>query len=205
MSENKNHWYDGWIYDRFIAPNQDRMFYQIEKLINPDSTILDVGCGTGRFSFFMADKCASIKGIDLSKRNIDRANLLLSKNPVSNISFQHTDVKELILNGNNHFQYAVMTYVIHEVNNNERLTLLNQTSELADKIIIGDYLFPSRTGFWNLLNEAVEFGAGRDHYENYKSFMAEGGIHGLVSKSNLNVIKEIKNNPATSHLVVLSK
>lgn len=23
MTENKNHWYDGWFYDRIIAPNQD--------------------------------------------------------------------------------------------------------------------------------------------------------------------------------------
>lgn len=35
---NKNHWYDGWFYDLFIAPNQDRLFGQIIKLIEPSLT-----------------------------------------------------------------------------------------------------------------------------------------------------------------------
>jgi hypothetical protein len=36
MKENKNHWYDGWFYDTFIAPNQDRLFSQIAKYILPE-------------------------------------------------------------------------------------------------------------------------------------------------------------------------
>jgi hypothetical protein len=28
MTQNKTHWYDGWFYDRLIAPNQDRLFGQ---------------------------------------------------------------------------------------------------------------------------------------------------------------------------------
>ena len=51
MTENKNHWYDGWFYDTIIAPNQDKLFGQIEKLIEPKSSIIDVGCGTGRLAF----------------------------------------------------------------------------------------------------------------------------------------------------------
>ena len=37
MMENKDHWYDGWFYDNFIAPNQDRLFGQIKNLIEPNS------------------------------------------------------------------------------------------------------------------------------------------------------------------------
>jgi len=73
MTENKNHWYDGWFYDSFIAPNQDKLFGQIKNLIEPDSRIIDVGCGTGRLEFALADKCRSVLRIDLSKRNIDKA------------------------------------------------------------------------------------------------------------------------------------
>ncbi|HKJ80929.1 MAG TPA: class I SAM-dependent methyltransferase, partial [Ignavibacteriaceae bacterium] len=78
---NNDHWYDGWFYDKFIAPNQDRLFGEIKNLIDAESKILDVGCGTGRFSFFIKDNCNSILGIDLSKRNISRANLTLSGTP----------------------------------------------------------------------------------------------------------------------------
>jgi len=32
MAEDKKHWYDGWFYDKIIAPNQDKLFGQIKIL-----------------------------------------------------------------------------------------------------------------------------------------------------------------------------
>ncbi|NWF90846.1 MAG: class I SAM-dependent methyltransferase [Ignavibacteriaceae bacterium] len=204
MLENKNHWYDGWFYDTFIAPNQDRLFSEIKNLIKPNSRILDVGCGTGRFSFFIADKCSSVVGIDLSQRNIEKAKKNLQKEINSKISFKHTDISELVKQ-ENHYDYAVLTYVIHEVNEDERVPLLSQISQIADKILIGDYLVPRNKRFWNLLNELVEFAAGTEHYKNYKNYCHIGGIQDLARQANLKIISEIRNRPLTSHLVVLAK
>jgi SAM-dependent methyltransferase len=202
--ESKNHWYDGWFYDKLIAPNQDRLFGQINNLIEPGSKIIDVGCGTGRFSFSVSDKCKSVLGIDLSKRNIERALQTLTKNQNDKITFQHKSISEIIAEEKEHFDYAVMTYVIHEVDENKRIRLLNEITKVADKIIIGDYLVPKQNSFWSLLNDFVEFVAGSDHYKNFKSFIANGGIYELANKAELKIITEIKNNPSTSHLVVLS-
>lgn len=204
-NENKTHWYDGWFYDKFIAPNQDRLFGQIKNLIEPNSSIIDVGCGTGRFSFFVSDKCTSVLGIDLSTRNIERAYLILSQNPNSKITFQNKSVNVIIAEGIKHFDYAVMTYVIHEVDAEKRVNLLKEITQVADKIIIGDYLVPKPKGFWSGLNEIVEFIAGSEHYRNYKNYTANGGIKYLANKSGLRVITEIKNHPSTSHLVLLMK
>ena len=96
MTKNKNHWYDGWFYDTIIAPNQDKLFGQIKDLVTPQSTIIDVGCGTGRLEFTLTDKCKSLLGIDLSKRNINRANRSLLKHPDPKISFQHSNIGEII-------------------------------------------------------------------------------------------------------------
>lgn len=204
MTHNKDHWYDGWFYDKIIAPNQDRIFGEIKNIIQPNSKVIDVGCGTGRFSFFIADKVEKIVGIDLSKRNIETANQTLSKKPNSKISFIHTTLSDLISQEHN-YDYAVMTYVIHEVNPDERVQLLNDMAQIADKIIIGDYLTPSKKGFWNFLNEVVEFLAGNEHYSNYKHFIANNGLQSLVNRAGLKVLVEIKNKPVTSQLLVLSK
>ncbi len=204
MTHNKDHWYDGWFYDKIIAPNQDRIFGEIKNIIQPNSKVIDVGCGTGRFSFFIADKVEKIVGIDLSKRNIETANQTLSKKPNSKISFIHTTLSDLISQKHN-YDYAVMTYVIHEVNPDERVQLLNDMAQIADKIIIGDYLASSKKGFWNFLNEVVEFLAGNEHYSNYKHFIANNGLQSLVNRAGLKVLFEIKNKPVTSQLLVLSK
>lgn len=204
MQENKDHWYDGWFYDTFIAPNQDRLFSQIKNLIEPNSKIIDVGCGTGRFAFSIHERCESVLGIDLSERNIDRANFLLSKNPQKRITFAHKRLNEIISNEANHFDYAVITYVLHEVNENERVELLKNVSQLANKIIIGDYHPKQTNRLWRWLNEIVEFAAGKEHYRNYKTYISNGGLKTLAEKAELKIISEIKDRPLTSHLVVLS-
>ena len=72
-SINKFHWYDGGFYDRIIAPNQRPLFNQILNLLKPGSDVIDVGCGTGYFSFLASEHCKSVLGIDLSSRNIAQA------------------------------------------------------------------------------------------------------------------------------------
>ena len=205
MVENKNHWYDGWFYDILIAPNQDQLFGQIKNLVDAQSKIIDVGCGTGRLEFSLADKCKSVLGIDLSKRNINRANLILLQHPNDKISFQNSNISEIINEGQTHFDFAILTYVIHEVDEEERINLLNEIALVADKIIIGDYLVPKPKGFGSSLSEVIEFIAGEEHYRNYKSYVANGGIYHLANKAGLKIIKEIVNQPLTNHIVMLAK
>jgi SAM-dependent methyltransferase len=206
MAKNKNHWYDGWFYDTIIAPNQDKLFGQIKDLVPPQSTIIDVGCGTGRLEFFLAGKCKSLIGIDLSKKNIDRAKQTLLKNPDARISFQHSNPGELInKSGSIKFDYAILTYVIHEVNEGERIDLLRVISFLADKIIIGDYIVPRPDGFAGFMSKTIEFIAGREHYRNYKSYVADGGIVSLAKKAGLNIIDVVSTGQLINHIVVLEK
>lgn len=205
MTENKTHWYDGWFYDTFIAPNQDKLFRQIKNLIEPKTSIIDVGCGTGRLAFSLSNKSKSVLGIDLSKRNIDRARLSLFRRPDVKISFQHRSLRDLIKVDHAYFDYAILTYVIHEVDEKERVNLLNEMAQVADKIIIGDYLVPKPEGFAGRLTEFIEYIAGAEHYRNYKNYLANGGIYHLAEKAGLNIINEIPTESSTNHIVVLSK
>lgn len=203
MVHNKNHWYDGLFYDRFIAPNQDKSFAQLKNLIEPNSTLIDVGCGTGRLAFQIADKCSKVDGIDLSIKNINLANKKLASIETPNVIFHHADVIKF-LSVKNRYDYGVLSYVIHEVDISLRIEILKKLSQAVDKIILIDYLTPRPKGFWSGLNEIVEFVAGKDHYRNFKSYVANGGIYGLAQQSGLKIINEIKNVPSTSHIVVLS-
>jgi len=205
MAKNKNHWYDGWFYDTIIAPNQDKLFGQIRDMIGPDSDIVDIGCGTGRFEFAIAGKCRSVLGIDLSERNIKMAKRNLFRNPVDKISFHHGNLTEIINEGDKHFDFAVLTYVIHEVDKEERIDLLKQATGIAEKIIIGDYVVPKPKGFNGFLSELIEFVAGSDHYRNYKSYMADGGMEFLADSAGLRIISENKNQNLPGYIVTLSR
>lgn len=200
---DKKHWYDGLIYDKFIAPNQDKLFDEIKKIIEPESTVLDVGCGTGRLALKNANHFKSITGIDLSSKNIKVANTNLAKTNIKNVKFIHgtaTDLKNTI---KEKFDYAVITYVIHEMPPEDRVKVLKEMREVANKIIIGDYITPTPNTFWGKLNVVVEFLAGTDHYNNFKLFVKSGGLISLIKEADFKLLKEIKNKPQTAHLVVI--
>lgn len=199
---DKKHWYDGKFYDKLIAPNQDKMFYHIRGIIKDNSKVLDVGCGTGRLAFQLSEQCELIVGLDLSSTNISVADANLKINPKTNISFVHGDIKKIKKDYSDKFDYAVLTYVIHEIPENERIKVLTDIKSVADKIIIGDYIVPTPKSLMGILNIIVEYFAGKEHYANFKSYVKNGGLKYLTKMSNLDTVEEIKNKPSTAHLVV---
>ena len=58
--------------------------------------ILDVGCGIGIVAINIAKKLSksSIVGIDINKKNIEKANELLAQNNISNVSFVNGDIND---------------------------------------------------------------------------------------------------------------
>jgi len=200
---NKTHWYDGLIYDKYIAPHQDILFRLIKGLIKPDSVVIDVGCGTGRLPFQLAPYCKEVVGIDLSIKNIQVALKNKKLNNSKNVNFFHSSVEDLLKENSFHFDYAVITYVIHEVKPEERLPLIENIKKLADLIIIGDYIVPMPRGFIGYLTGFVEFIAGREHYAGFKDYIKHGGIDYLIKEAGLSKIKEIKGKPESAHLVVV--
>ncbi|MBK7105231.1 MAG: class I SAM-dependent methyltransferase [Ignavibacteriae bacterium] len=199
---DKKHWYDGIFYDKIIAPNQDKMFEQIKRIVGKDNSVLDIGCGTGRLAFQLSDHCRKIVGIDLSSKNISVAKSNHNGN-FKNVEFVHGDIKKISSGDSEKFDFAILTYVIHEVPEKERLELLSAIKKVSNKIIIGDYITPTPNSFGGKLIVVVEYLAGKDHYNNFKNYVKNGGLDYLIKEANLKKISEIKNQPQTSHLVVL--
>lgn len=200
---NKNHWYDGTFYDKVIAPNQDKAFLGVKKIISNDSVILDVGCGTGRMALRLWGKYSKYTGIDLSIRNINTAKKKLCKLLSEKVEYIHADAYSYLQSSDTKYYYAVLSYVIHEIDEPERVPLLNLLSKHSENIIIVDYLVPRPGGFTDRINGVVEYVAGREHYRNFKSYVLNGGLKGLARQSGLEITKEISNIPKTAHTVVM--
>jgi len=205
MIKNLKHWYDGWFYDKFIAPNQDTAYKVVRNLIKENSAVLDAGCGTGRFAFYIKDKCKKVDGIDLSLKNILVARNKLTEQPSLKVNFYHTGVIKFLSEQKSGYDYALLSYVIHEIDKTERIEVLKALSDSSDYLILVDYLVPRPYGFTNSLNSVVEFAAGKEHYNNFKSFVRDHGLYGLVKESGLKIIKEIKNVPYTAHIIEATK
>ncbi|HLN21881.1 MAG TPA: class I SAM-dependent methyltransferase [Bacteroidales bacterium] len=187
--KNKRHWYDGWIYDRLLAPNQKESFNRIANLISEGASVLDIGCGTGRLTYRLAGKCRSLTGIDLSYINIATALTNLEDSFTDKIRFLHCSLDDFAFNNKDHFDFAIFSYVLHEVSIDERVHLLRNASKISDRIVVADHI-PETKLFAGIIREILEFFAGRDHYLSYRSYINNGGIRKLAETAGLKMTRE---------------
>lgn len=200
---DKRHWYDGWIYDRILAPNQVVPFSKIRDLIPRGSNVIDIGCGTGRLAFGLSDKCRSVLAIDLSEKNIRTAKVTLEETKSDNVTFLHSDLASIIRQGEKHYDFAILSYILHEVGSDERIRILDDAAQIADRIVVSDHL-PVASVTGNIIREVMEFFAGKEHYMNYRSFISEGGIRYMADRTGLRVTHE-EIHASHLHITVLER
>lgn len=202
MARSDN-WYDGWIYEKFIAKHVDGYADTILSLIDENSGVLDVGCGTGHMSMLLSHKCRSVTGIDLSPKNIKIAQSKVGTES-SHVSFVAGDLARYAESATQKFDYAIFSFVIHEVPLDYRNELINAAKKLADKIIFADYPSPMPSGISGWFNTLVEFAAGKEHYAGFKSYISNGGLKFIIDTAGLKIRKEIKDNKSINHIVLAS-
>ena len=199
IPKNISHWYDGWIYAKFIAWHQRYIFDIAVDVMGMCGNVLDVACGTGEFAIQKAKYCDRIVGIDLSKRNIGKARETAREMKLDNVEFIHGDAYKMKDHINEKFDYAIISFAIHEMPRSIREDVIRQMLDAADKVIIADYASPQPINFRGAFNYLVEFFAGIQHFRNFRDYQSHTGIRGLVKKIGAKVRRreELKSNSTT--------
>jgi SAM-dependent methyltransferase len=199
----KDHWYDGSFYDRCIAPNQDPLYAVITGLIKAESTVLDVGCGTGRLAWQLSERCRLVHGIDPPPRNIARATRVWEgRGKPTGVRFSVAALEDHTPHSETPYDYAVVSYVLHELDEAERVPMLRSLGAMARRLILADYRVPRRRGIMDTATEVVEFLAGREHYRGFRSFVRAGGLRTLVS--GMRLLEQCDSVPSTAELLVVT-
>jgi SAM-dependent methyltransferase len=200
----KGHWYDGLFFDLCVAPNQDGIFAAIRKVIPPGGNVLDVGCGTGRLAFQLAGHSRLVHGVDPSARNIRLAQRNWERRgSPAGLLFTHGVVSDHLPRVLRPYDDAILSYVLHEVEGGARLDLLRSIAARARRLIVADYRVPRARGIFDVLTEAVEFAAGRDHYRGFRSFVRNGGLTTLVQEAGLELLDELPSGLRTTQILLL--
>jgi|SRR3989344_4723769 len=97
--------------------------------IDPQDTVLDIGCGNGALTFDVAKKAKRVVGIDFSKANIDTAK---RKYSTSNVEYFCQDALKNLPAGK--FEVIILSNVLEHIE--ERVALLKQVKNRASKFLI---------------------------------------------------------------------
>jgi ubiquinone/menaquinone biosynthesis C-methylase UbiE len=182
------------IYDRLFEPLNHglraigvRMFPPYEGM-----TVLDVGCGTGVHLEHYQKAGCDVYGIDLSpsmlqvarKRLGEGANL--HRGDASNMPYPDKE-----------FDLIIMSTVLHEMSRSVRSAVIKESKRIIKKdgrfLLIDFHQGPIRP-LKGWLNKSIitlaEVSAGREHFKNYRDFLANEGLLGLISSHGLSIDKE---------------
>ncbi len=130
-------------------------FIEEEISRNKTTKILDIGCGTGRHAIRLSERGYSVKGIDLSKAQINRA-LEKSKEKGLNINFSVADARSLEFEAV--FDLIIMIceggFSLMETDEMNYQILNNASKALKPK---GKFIFTALNGLFPLFHSVKEF------------------------------------------------
>ena len=91
----------------------------IEKLLPPDLTVADIGCGTGSLTVELARFARRVIGVDLSDEMLRRARAVAGERALRNVEFRRGDALDLPLSGHS-VDAAFCVMVLHFLPEPER-------------------------------------------------------------------------------------
>jgi ubiquinone/menaquinone biosynthesis C-methylase UbiE len=183
MVIDKSLYYYGNVYHILIDPLLRASWQQIVELIPENSRVFDAGCGTGGLSLLLKEKkkCLVV-GADLSRRMLDFAN---KSNPYGDVKFLHMDISNISEYKENSFDYSIMCQVIHEMPADKQPKVIEELMRIGKKTVILDSNTPLPKNIVGTVIRLTDATIGRDHYNNFKSYITSGGIMGILERAGL--------------------
>jgi demethylmenaquinone methyltransferase/2-methoxy-6-polyprenyl-1,4-benzoquinol methylase len=178
------------LYEKLIDPllKDVREFVVNFSEIRSGEKVLDVGCGTGDQAIYFAKKGAVVTGIDINQEMISCA---LKKKGGFNIHFQGGDATNLPFL-EPVFDVAVISLVLHEIENKDRDKVISEMKRVVKKggrLIFIDFNCPLPKSMASFFVNLIEFFVGKQHWQNFKSYLKEGGILKILERSKLKLEK----------------
>jgi len=163
-----------------------------ELLAYKDKAILDLCCGTGnQMKLLVKHGFTNLHCLDLSS-----SMLKIAKKSNDQICIYHEDATQTHFD-NHSFDIITISFALHE---KDRTTLQNLMREihrlLKDNglLLAVDFLFDERTPLvskWGI--RFVEGLAGGDHYRNFKTYIQNNGLPGIIPEDKFSLVKNDRN------------
>lgn len=174
-------------YDLLISPLLKGLRKRIFDEISENSSVLEVGCGTGEFAHDLLKKnLTNYLGVDISEDVIE-----IAKSKVDDPNFSFICADFLTFDIDARFDYAIFPMIIHSIPIGLSLELLAKASKIVKKVIIADYLVPQPKNYKALLVKFIERMAGKEHFRNFTKYKSINGAHFFKDQLNLKATNQI--------------
>jgi len=109
-----------------------QVFRKIEQKIEPDFTVVDIGCGPGTFAVPLAQKVKKVAAVDISSSMLNLAQKNAIQKNIYNIDYIHKDWEKLIVGKDiDRHDVVIASRCLGGLNLKEKLLNLNQMANKA--------------------------------------------------------------------------
>lgn len=181
-------------YDRYVEPSIAALRQIGMKMYSPKAGIhvLDVGCGTGTNLMLYHKTGCNVFGIDLSPAMVEIAQKKLG----NRADIRLGDASKMPYSDNS-FDLVTAFFILHEMPNRIRPAVISEMARVVKhggRILLIDYhlgpiRFPKGWMF-KVIILFFEIMAGREHFRNYRDFLARNCLQNLIVTKNLRILNE---------------
>jgi len=153
--------------------------------------ILDICCGTGDQVFYYERIGAIVAGIDLNPEMIGIAQKWQRKYGSENSYFQGADATDLPFE-DPVFDFTSISLALHEIERDKRDKVISEMKRVTKKdgfLIFIDFQVPLPKKLISFFIKAIEYFAGKEHRQNFKDYISQGGLPVLLEKNKLKIEK----------------
>lgn len=182
------------IYDKFIEPFNTVLRKIMLRMYSPEKGmhVLEIGCGTGTNLKLYHQAGCFVHGVDLSSSMLNEAHQKLSDQADLNLA----NASQMPYS-DNVFDIVVAMLTLHEMPKQIRVPVITEMARILKpdgRLIFVDFhpgpiQFP-KGWFYKTVILFFELIAGREHFKNFRTFIAGKGLPHLLEKTNLLVEKE---------------
>ncbi len=182
------------LYDTFVEPFNTVLRKIVLKMYIPKEgmRVLEVGCGTGTNLKLYQQAGCEVYGIDLSPSMVKVASKKLGKQSDIRLG----DASKMPYSDGS-FDLVIAMLTLHEMSGSIRLPVMNEMVRVMKqegRLLLVDYhpgpiRFP-KGWLYKIIILFFEKTAGREHFRNYRDFLAGNGLPPLIETNNLYIEKE---------------
>jgi ubiquinone/menaquinone biosynthesis C-methylase UbiE len=157
-----------------------------------DMEVLDVGCGTGlHLELFQRFQCR-LHGIDSSPSMLN-----IARNRLGEAADLRLGDASRMPYGGQSFDLITSMLVLHEMRHQTRITVINEMRRVlkdSGHILLIDFhpgpIRPLKGWSTKTIIFFSELAAGREHFKNYRHFMAIKGLPAIIDEVSLGIERE---------------
>ncbi len=120
----------------------------MSEYVTKDSRILEIGCGTGYYGVYFADKCKEYVGAELYQPHVDIFNRKIKENGFSNVSCSQGDALNLSEIADNSFDIVCSFGPMYHLSQSDRETAFAECTRVCKPGGIAAFAFINRIGVY---------------------------------------------------------